>query len=133
MKKIFKIALLLLGLLAFLFLFDIGCIFRHITGFPCPGCGTTRALIAFSQGKVVDAFYYHPLFWLSALLLAVGMLRGGILFKAPMLSKWSMIILLVIYITVYIMRMILLFPDKPPMDYNYHSLGYQIYLHLFGN
>ena len=31
----------------------IGCVFRFATGVPCPGCGMTRAYLAF-----------HPLFWM---------------------------------------------------------------------
>jgi hypothetical protein len=45
--------------------FDIGrwlgpCGFRQRTGLPCPTCGMTTATLAFSQGKIFEAFYIQP-------------------------------------------------------------------------
>ncbi len=44
---------------------DIGffinpCGFKQQFGLPCPTCGMTTAAIAFSQGKIFDAFYIQP-------------------------------------------------------------------------
>ncbi|MDX2130196.1 MAG: DUF2752 domain-containing protein [Chloroherpetonaceae bacterium] len=38
------------------------CIFKHVTGIPCPSCGVTRALEAFYQGDYHSAFLINPLF-----------------------------------------------------------------------
>lgn len=46
-----------------LYLLDIGCIFRLMTGIPCPGCGMTRAWLAALRLHFAAAFAYHPLFW----------------------------------------------------------------------
>lgn len=37
-----------------------GCVFHQITGFYCPGCGSTRAVFALYQGDVLKSFYYQP-------------------------------------------------------------------------
>lgn len=37
------------------------CPFKLATGLPCPGCGITRAAVAFLHGDVATSFYYHPL------------------------------------------------------------------------
>jgi hypothetical protein len=37
------------------------CQVLELTGYYCPGCGTTRALYAFSQFHVLEAFGYNPL------------------------------------------------------------------------
>lgn len=37
------------------------CPFRQLTGVPCPTCGTTRALLALSQGQLGNAFVHNPL------------------------------------------------------------------------
>lgn len=36
------------------------CLFRFVTGLPCPGCGGTRAFTAVLQGDLIHAFFYHP-------------------------------------------------------------------------
>jgi hypothetical protein len=37
------------------------CVFRTITGLPCPTCGVTRTVIALSRGQVDRAFFLNPL------------------------------------------------------------------------
>jgi len=44
---------------------DIGrwlmpCGFKQRTGYPCPTCGMITSLLAFSQGKIFEAFYIQP-------------------------------------------------------------------------
>jgi hypothetical protein len=37
------------------------CLFHAITGFDCPGCGTTRALHHLLHGRVAEAFRLNPM------------------------------------------------------------------------
>jgi hypothetical protein len=37
------------------------CLFRHVTGLPCPTCGGTRAAEGFLHGDVGAAFSWNPL------------------------------------------------------------------------
>ena len=37
------------------------CVFKTITGLPCPTCGVTRAIIALSRGDVDHAVFMNPL------------------------------------------------------------------------
>jgi len=39
------------------------CIIKTVTGYPCPSCGTTRAIVTFFSGDVVSAFFINPLFF----------------------------------------------------------------------
>lgn len=43
--------------------FDIKliCIFNHMTGLLCPGCGTTRMLKSLFRLKIKEAFMFNPL------------------------------------------------------------------------
>ena len=48
------------------------CVFRSLTGIPCPSCGTTRAATAFLQGDLMTAFINNPLAALVGLLFVAG-------------------------------------------------------------
>ena len=48
------------------------CVFRSLTGIPCPSCGTTRAATAFLQGDLMTAFINNPLAALAGLLFVAG-------------------------------------------------------------
>lgn len=37
------------------------CVFRGMSGFPCPTCGTTRALLSLAEGNFIDALTMNPL------------------------------------------------------------------------
>lgn len=57
---------------AYVFIFEPGrtgffpvCPFRALTGFTCPGCGSTRGLHCLLHGNVIAAFEFNPLFVLS--------------------------------------------------------------------
>ncbi len=77
---------------AYLFVFEPGktgffpiCFFRFLTGFTCPGCGTTRAFHQIVHGHFLTAFTLNPLFMIAIpfLLFAflrytVTVLRGGV-------------------------------------------------------
>lgn len=36
------------------------CIFHTTTGFYCPGCGGSRAIIELFRGHILRSIYYHP-------------------------------------------------------------------------
>ena len=38
-----------------------GCIIHSMTGYYCPGCGGTRAVVALLNGQIIQSFCYHPL------------------------------------------------------------------------
>ena len=43
------------------------CLFHWITGVPCPGCGSTRAVLQLVQGHLGAAFAFNPLTTLATL------------------------------------------------------------------
>lgn len=127
MKKLLKaVGILLFTGLAVVFL-DIGCVFRYTLGVPCLGCGTTRACIQFLQGHLVEAFYWHPLFWFTVPLLFLTLIKQQTVFRSKKANRTFWIIIGLMYFSVYLVRMLMLFPDIPPMDYNYNSLLYRIF------
>lgn len=49
------------------------CTFRHLTGIPCPSCGTTRTALAILNFDLVSAFTINPL----ATIVAIAFIIGG--------------------------------------------------------
>ncbi len=37
------------------------CIYKNITGYPCPGCGTTRGTISLFKGDFLQSLMWNPL------------------------------------------------------------------------
>jgi hypothetical protein len=36
------------------------CIFKRITGIPCPSCGSTRSVLSLLKGDVLGALFWNP-------------------------------------------------------------------------
>lgn len=71
-STVVAIWLLIIAGAAYLFFFEPGksgffpgCPFRFLTGFTCPGCGTTRALHQILHGDFYTAFTLNPLLLLA--------------------------------------------------------------------
>ena len=61
------LTIVLAGLLLLLaILFKTGCPLDLVFGVPCPLCGTTRAFLSLLHGDISGAFYYHPLWPVTA-------------------------------------------------------------------
>lgn len=77
---------LLIAGAVYLFLFEPGksgffpaCPFRLLTGFTCPGCGTTRALHQILHGHLDTAFTLNPLLLLAIPFLLFALLRYSVI------------------------------------------------------
>jgi len=46
------------------------CIMKHVTGIPCPSCGSTRSILAILHGDFSNALHWNPL----GFLLLIGLL-----------------------------------------------------------
>lgn len=119
LRRVLGLFLAVVGLVLVL---DIGCLFRHITGIPCPGCGMTRAHLAALRLDFQAAFSYHPLWFLPLPLLLMQFLFPRGIFQNPKWNTALSILLLVLVLGVYAVRMILYFPDSPPMEYQPNNL-----------
>jgi len=86
------------------------CIFRNLTGYPCPGCGMSRAVMCLWHGNITRALWYNPLsvFLIAATVISMGwMIRDMVLRREtfiPFLKKeihpfWKILIFLVIGLT----------------------------------
>lgn len=130
LKSIIKNYKIILLILFYLIITRGKCLVRELTGVPCPGCGITRAYIALAKGDVKLAWHYHPLFWfIGPLIIFLLIFQNRLLNK----KKAQLIIGIVSFILilgVYIFRMVTLFPNNPPMEFNRYSIIYRIYHHF---
>lgn len=91
------------GLLClFLYLTNIGCPIKFITGISCPGCGMTRALFSLLRLDVKSAVYYHPLVFVMPVIVIIILLRNKL---GRRLFKIFTVFFIVLFIAVYICRM----------------------------
>lgn len=54
------------------------CLFFDLTGLPCLGCGGTRCARHLSQGHLLEAFFFHPGFFLLVVAGALWTLHSSV-------------------------------------------------------
>lgn len=94
-----------------------------VTGFPCPGCGLTRAGFRILHLDFYGAFKIHPFIY-GVIVLAVifAAERYIIQTKKMAVTTWFGCFMIVGMVVFYIYRMVCYFPDVPPMTYYRHNL-----------
>ena len=103
-------------------LFDAFCPSVLISGFPCPGCGMTRAVLYLLRGQLARSWALNPaaVFWvLWAAFFAFERYGRGRSQKALVRCACGILLFMV---AVYIIRMTLYFPDRPPYTYTRDNL-----------
>ena len=101
-----------------------GCVFHATIGLPCPGCGLTRALLAALRGDLAGAWQMHPLFWLAPLILisvVVLYLVAPAHLSTPGMNRFWLLLAL-LFLVVFLVRMLLYFPEREPLVWNDKAL-----------
>lgn len=102
--------------------FYSSCVWVIVTGFPCPGCGLTRAGFALLRGDFIRAYEIHPfIYGIVVLFFAFCFYRYILKRSQKVFVKWA-IVLIIAMIAFYVYRMICEFPGEPPMAYYQYNL-----------
>lgn len=117
------------------FLFRAICPMVILTGFPCPGCGMTRAVFCFATGQFARGWRLNPLgiLWLLLILYFIVMRYGLGKRPAGILKMGGILIALMVIF--YLYRMYRYFPGNPPVSYTPGSIleqripGYRAWIH----
>ena len=92
------------------------------TGYPCPGCGMTRAMFCLLQFDFAGAWKMHPFIYPIGLLFLMFCINRYILNgKYMKVVKIFMIIIAAGMAIFYIYRMFTMFPDVTPVTYYYDN------------
>jgi hypothetical protein len=110
---------------------DTLCFFKLVYGVPCPGCGMTRALSALLGGDFAAALAFHPLVPIVPLLALVVVFRKRRPFRMLYRSDVFWAGCAACFMLVWAVRMLVFFPDTPPMDYSRSSLAWRAFELLF--
>ncbi len=102
-----------------------------VVGIPCPACGMTRAAVSLMHLDLAGAWQMHPgifvlIVWALCLLLLV--LNKSTLWKIIRFYR----IFAALFLAIFLIRMVFLFPHTAPMLYNTRSLLYRLYCAIFG-
>jgi len=99
-------------------LFKTVCPFAALTGFPCPGCGLTRAFESLVCGNITQAAEYNAMIflWIPAVSLLILKRYAGFFRRVP----WESVLIPVLLISFgyYVLRLKTGFPFTSPMNYH---------------
>ncbi len=82
--------------------FDLPCLLRRMTGFPCISCGMSRAWLSALRLDMVSAFQYHPMFWSVPVLALMFLFTGE---KVPRWQRYAYGAVLLGFVVCYIIRL----------------------------
>ena len=95
------------------------CVFRGLTGLPCPGCGLTHAGLSLLRGEVVRSLCYHALLIPYIVTISANTIKWDCFVLNWFRSRGWLWTLLIVSIAYYVLRLVLFFPDGPyPMVYD---------------
>ena len=93
-----------------------------IYGFPCPGCGMTRAFFCFFTFHPIKAFYYNPVYPLWLVTIASMIWRRYFQGKSLKALYPLMTITALVTLGVYVYRVMYFFPSDEPMVFVHENL-----------
>jgi len=118
-----RVFLLMLAYMLFAYFFlGTSCLFASTVGLPCPGCGSTRALIMLFRNNPAGSFFYNPMLIPFAVVMAVYAAAWA---SGEDMPRWANRMVAgfgVLLISTYFIRMVTRFPNEPPMVYNYKAV-----------
>jgi hypothetical protein len=131
LSKLLPLFIALPSIAVLLLLDGNACLFKNVFGVPCPGCGMTRAFLSLMKLDIATGFYYHPLFILPVLIAAVFVFKKKRIGKLIFENNTLWLFVLMVVLSVWVIRMIQLFPDIPPMDIYKNAVFFKIYRFIF--
>lgn len=96
-------------------------------GFPCPGCGVSRATLCFMAGRWQTAWQLNPVIFPIVLFAAYFCLCRYLLGRKVRGARIFIAIIFVLLFVVYCLRMYRYFPDRIPYVYTEDNILARIF------
>lgn len=103
MSKYLSLIVIFVLVILFLYITGIGCPIRFVSGISCPGCGLTRAWLAFLHLDIKGAFYYHPLFFLVPFVIVLVICKDRV---NKRVYNILMCLIIMAYVIIYAIRLL---------------------------
>lgn len=91
-------------------------------GFPCPGCGVSRATVCVITGQWQRAWQLNPVIFPIVLLAGYFFLNRYLVERKVRGIKALIAAVMILLVIVYCVRMYLHFPDRVPYVYTEHNM-----------
>lgn len=116
------VAAVLLYAVAVNLIFHAFCPLVIFSGFPCPGCGVSRATLCFMTGRWQTAWQLNPVIFPIMLFAAYFCLCRYLLGRTVKGARILIAVIFVLLLAVYCVRMYLYFPDRVPYVYTEENI-----------
>ncbi|MGN1151772.1 MAG: DUF2752 domain-containing protein [Lachnospiraceae bacterium] len=132
------VVLFMIYMVAVNVIFHAFCPVVIITGFPCPGCGLTRATGYLLTGRWQQAWEMNPVIYLIAVIAVDFVVNRYFLGRKVKGIQGLLILMAVVLCIVFCVRMYLYFPNRIPCVYSEDNVlarffpFYQQVLHEWG-
>ncbi len=103
MHKYLSLIVIFVLVILFLYITGIGCPIKFVSGISCPGCGLTRAWLAFLHLDIKGAFYYHPLFFLVPFIIVLVICKDRV---NKRVYNILMCLIIMAYVIIYAIRLL---------------------------
>lgn len=107
-------------------IFGTVCYSTILFGIPCPACGMTRAAVLMLTGHFKESFRMHPLLLLVVFEFAIYPIIKRKLINYRFFIKINVIMCMVIFVSYYVYRMKMFYPNVEPMVYNQDNYFHKI-------
>ena len=103
-------------------IFSTVCYFRILFGIPCPACGISRAFSLILKGHFILAFKMHPMIYFVIFWCLLFIIQRYFNNNLSSIFKFYTIICIILFIVIYVYRMVIMYPNVYPMIYNNNNL-----------
>lgn len=106
--------------------FRASCPLILLTGYPCPGCGMTRAIYLTLTFQFEKAFYLNPTAFLWVAFFIYLFITRYIMGKSYKITWWLVSVVVMLTIVRYIYGMLVFYPDRIPYVHTNNNITHYL-------